>query len=789
MDAAAGLFSTQNFMPHGHCYLWLPHILWTHVLSDALTGIAYFSIPAALFYFARKRPDLGLNKVLYLFVAFIVLCGMTHFMAIYTIWEPAYFQFGILKALTALVSVATAIALWPLLPKLIATPTLAQLEEAHANLLVEVEARKKSEAALAQRNVELKQFNNSLESMISALKTSEEGLALAQKTAKLGSWEWHVQEDRLVWSAELHRIFGTDPETFDATFDGFMERVHPDDRNKVDEAVRQTFEEGEAFDIDYRILPSQDNDEMIVGNARGEVVKDSAGRPVLFSGTLLDITERKQSEGELEDSRTFLSTILENVQDGIVACNENGELTLFNKAARKFHGMDASPIGADQWTDAYDLYEADGKTPLPQSKIPLHKAFNGEMVEEQEMVIAPHNLPARILIARASPLYNQNHKKIGAVATMHDVTLERAREEELRRRQNELELIFDSVPVRIWYKDDKNRIIRLNQYAAESMGLTVVDAEGADTYELFPEMAKKYHDDDLEVIESGAPKYGIVEEYTPKDGPGGWVSTDKVPYIDPKTGERFVFVASTDITELKEAQEELRRSNAELEQFARVTSHDLQEPLRKLMIFSEFLEQDLGGDMPEKAKEDLDSITDAARRMQRLIKDILALSRMRTDRKLQRVNPHDCVTDAMATWAMQCKERGAIVVYDDLPEVMADPGVLTQVYSNLIGNALKFVEEDRPPKIKLTAELTDKDVILGVADNGIGIPQDSHEKIFQPLARLHGREKYEGTGIGLAICKKGVEQLGGRIWVESAPGAGAHFRFSLRRAKAARSAA
>lgn len=141
-----------------------------------------------------------------------------------------------------------------------------------------------------------------------------------------------------------------------------------------------------------------------------------------------------------------------------------------------------------------------------------------------------------------------------------DITDRVLARQELDRQQAELQLIFDTVPARIWYKDDKNQIVRLNASAARSMGMSLADAEGADTYALFPEMAKTYHEDDLEVIRSGQPKLGIVERYTPLDGEHGWVQTDKVPYTDPQTGQRSVFVCSTDITERVRAQDALRLS-------------------------------------------------------------------------------------------------------------------------------------------------------------------------------------------------------------------------------------
>lgn len=520
----------------------------------------------------------------------------------------------------------------------------------------------------------------------------------------------------------------------------------------------------------------------------------SIGAGILLSGLFLLLYRhgeaKRRQVAERAHNAAFLETVLNNVQDGIVACDADGNLSLFNNAAREFHGVGAKPIPADGWASEYDLYDTDGETALTKERIPLVRALNGERVAKQEIVIAPKGLPRRTLIARGAPLFGAHGEKLGAVATMHDVTAERAHAEKARRREKELELIFNNVPVRMWLKDDKNNIVRLNEPAARSMGVTVAEAEGASTYDLFSEHAKKYHDDDLEVINSGESKLGIIEEYAPAAGERGWVSTDKVPYFDAKTGERLVFVASSDITKLVEAREELSRSNIELEQFARVASHDLQEPLRKLTIFSGFLAEDLGDDLPGKAKADLDAIISSAERMRNLVKDMLSLSRISpTGLSLQPVDPHECAIAAIGSLAQRCREQGAIVVYDDLPSVIAEPTLLTQVYQNLAGNALKFVEKARAPRLKFSAERLNGNIVLSVEDNGIGVDPEHARKIFEPLSRLHSRKEYEGTGIGLAICKKTIESFGGKIWVEPAAGGGSCFKFSLKSAASMVSAA
>jgi light-regulated signal transduction histidine kinase (bacteriophytochrome) len=224
---------------------------------------------------------------------------------------------------------------------------------------------------------------------------------------------------------------------------------------------------------------------------------------------------------------------------------------------------------------------------------------------------------------------------------------------------------------------------------------------------------------------------------------------------------------------------ELVALNAELDDFTNMASHDMQEPLRTLIAFSDLLRTDLGDSLPEQAAKDLTFITDAAKRMQALIRDLLALSRAgRASQKKERVSLRECADLALEVLAMRVKETGAQILQDKLPEVWGDSILLTQLYQNLIGNALKF-RGDQPPLIQLTFEEREGTQVFGVKDNGIGIEPKYAREVFKPFRRLHGRAEYEGSGVGLAICRKIVNRHGGKIWVESEPGKGTHFRFTI----------
>ena len=232
---------------------------------------------------------------------------------------------------------------------------------------------------------------------------------------------------------------------------------------------------------------------------------------------------------------------------------------------------------------------------------------------------------------------------------------------------------------------------------------------------------------------------------------------------------------------LESTNRDLTRSNSELEQFASVASHDLQEPLRKLVSFSELLRTDLGSELTDRAARDLEFITDAARRMRTLVKDLLTLSSTGTsEMQVRDVSLDGCVDRVLEALDLRISETHAVITRDPLPEVEGDPSLLEALYQNLLSNALKFVAPGSPPRIHLSAERGPDDTwVVGVHDEGIGIEPDRTPEIFRPFRRLHSNDKYPGTGIGLAIARKAVDRHGGRLWVESAKGAGSHFRFTL----------
>lgn len=254
-------------------------------------------------------------------------------------------------------------------------------------------------------------------------------------------------------------------------------------------------------------------------------------------------------------------------------------------------------------------------------------------------------------------------------------------------------------------------------------------------------------------------------------------------------GERMVGITLEDVTEKiraarerRAAIEELQRSNAELEQFAYVASHDLQEPLRMVTGYTGLLAKRYRGRLDADADEFIRYATEGCDRLKRLIDDLLAYSRI--DRRAdpeETTSAEAALKDAIAGIGPAVADAGAEIVWREgtLPRVRVARSQLAMLFQNLLSNAIKFRAPSRPPLVRVSVEAGEPDWQFSVEDNGIGIAPEFHARIFQLFQRLHGRAEYEGTGIGLALCRKIVERSGGRIWVESKSGAGAVFRFTL----------
>ena len=366
--------------------------------------------------------------------------------------------------------------------------------------------------------------------------------------------------------------------------------------------------------------------------------------------------------------------------------------------------------------------------------------------------------------------------------TFADIT-ERKRAEEVRER---LAAVVESSDDAIIGKTLDGTITTWNRGAEKVFGYSSSEAVGKPIQMLVPPERANEEPDILARVERGESVEHFETVRVRKDGKGIDVSVTISPIRDSSGAIVGVSKVARDISERKRAEqrladkvEELARSNRDLEQFAYAASHDLQEPLRMVASYTQLLAERYGGKLDENADKFLGYAREGALRMQVLIRDLLAFSRVvQADVPRKNVDCNVVLEEALQSLTAAIEESGAAVTHTALPNVWADQTQIAQVFQNLIGNAIKFCKE-APPQCAVRAEKAGRNWLFSVSDNGIGIAPEDAENIFVVFQRMHARTEYPGNGIGLAICKKIIEHYGGTIWVESKVVEGSTFKFTL----------
>ncbi|MEA3281225.1 MAG: ATP-binding protein, partial [Euryarchaeota archaeon] len=404
-----------------------------------------------------------------------------------------------------------------------------------------------------------------------------------------------------------------------------------------------------------------------------------------------------------------------------------------------------------------------------------------------------------IIVNKPYPFYERNKRFIWSViiviifqvliivVLLVNRSRRKIAENELRESEDRFRTIFDSINDAVFICDiETGAIINVNNTVCNMYGYTREELCRQDMQTIGMGEAPYDREDATRWIKKAASGGPQVFEWRAKHKSGHlfWVEVSMRSAV--VGGDDRLLLVAREISERKAAEKGLQehaaaleRSNKELEQFAYVASHDLQEPLRMVSGYMQLMKRRYEGKLDSDADDFIGFAVDGANRMQTLIGDLLAFSRVGTRGKP--FKPTDCETllgQTLADLKVSIDDNGTVITHNALPTVMADGSQLAQVFQNLIGNAVKF-KGDAPPRVHVAAEQKSDEWVFSVADNGIGISTEFFERIFVIFQRLHGREEYEGTGIGLSVCKKIVERHGGRMWVESEPGSGSTFYFTI----------
>jgi PAS domain S-box-containing protein len=551
------------------------------------------------------------------------------------------------------------------------------------------------------------------------------------------------------------------------------------------EAVRTPFEKmmaGQGGNVEYfenQLAAKDGNMKTIYWH--NTLVKDNSGNILRTISSGTDVTNLRKAERALIRSRELLDDMSRMAKIGAWELDVASMTQVWTDETYEIHDVDKNTYNPN--------VDREVSTFLPGSKELLEKA-----VADAISAGKPYDLDLEMVTVKGSRKWLRcsgravvvGGRTVTIKGTVQDVTEHKRADLALRASEAKLRRFYESGLVGVVYWNMDGKITDSNDRFLEMLGYTRAEMESGkmDWSRMTP---KQFAGVDAaairELMETGVNKNAYEKGYYRKDGTM-MPAIIACAMLDEARRDGVAFVL--DITERKKAEKDLeaalsnlKRSNVELEQFAFIASHDLQEPLRAITGYVQLLEKKYAGKLDPDADRYIMEVVDGSGRMRSLINDLLAFSRIEnTGRIIKEIDMNAVYDTVVYGLGKAISESNAEITRGTLPKVKADEIHMVQLLQNLIANGIKFHGPDRP-KVHVSADKKGKEIVFSVKDNGIGIEKEYFDKIFVIFQRLHSREEYPGTGIGLAICKKIVESHDGRIWVESEPGKGSTFYFTL----------
>ncbi|MBW4647754.1 MAG: response regulator [Kastovskya adunca ATA6-11-RM4] len=826
---------SNTFIPHGHCYLWKPGLVGLHVVSDALIALSYYSIPLILVYFVRQRRDLPFHWIFLWFGGFIIACGTGHLLDVWTLWHPNYWVSGIVKAITAGVSVLTVFQLVPLIPLALALPSPTQLEETNRQLEKALEDRTTAEAKL---QIALQRLTFHVENTPLAVIECDSQFRV----------QW--------WSPQAEHLFGWKAEEVVNRHINDLKFVCDEDQEIVASAMQELTKASSPRCVCQNRNYTKEG-AVVHCEWYNSSLCDENGNLVSILSLALDVTSRKQAEASLQQAKVELEARVEKRTSQLKQVNEHlvveiqdrqlAEESLRKSEARLNLALSAAQMSAWDWDMISDRINwSEGVETLlgrmPGTPLDTYGAFleclhpEDRAVVEQTVIHAvktgtDYEIEVRTcwldgtthwIASKGAVLRNHNGQALRMTGTVMDITERKQVELALERERQQLRQIITHAPVAMAMFDRQMRYLAHSDKWIDFQGLEAeASIIGRNHYELvldIPEHWKAIHQQALQ----GAVLSASEDVWERADETKIYLRWAIHPWYTPEGNVGGIVIATDKINELVEAREAALEASRLKSEFLANMSHEIRTPMNGVLGMAGLLLQ------TSLTRQQLDyahTIRSSAEHLLKIINDILDFSKLEAgEMSLETLdfNLEHSIDAAVNILAAQAEEKGldlAAVIDPDVPrQLQGDPGRLRQILLNLVGNAIKFTEAgsvvvkasvsrgageqgsrgDGEQGSRGAGEqgsrgaglrthrlgLTDSDSVsirFEVTDTGIGICAADRQKLFQSFSQVDASmtRQYDGTGLGLVICKQLVELMGGEIGVESKPGQGSTFWFTM----------
>jgi PAS domain S-box-containing protein len=649
------------------------------------------------------------------------------------------------------------------------------------------------------------------QTLIDRLQNSEKLYKQAQALAHVGNWTWDLKIDNFEWSDEMYKIFEIEKRK-KLTYEEWLDYVHPDERQDIQDYLNECLEEIKLYDKIHRIvLPSG---KIKTLHRKGEILCDETGKPVKMIGTTQDITEEYRTQHELRENQTFIRKITDATPSIIASYNvHTGKYVFISEGLEKLLGYDTNAVmekGVDFFVEI--VHPDDLLQMMQKNSAALERANadpdRNDLVEEFTYRIKHKNGYYRWFHTYGTIFDRNSAGKVEHILNISlDVTEQIEATQKIKEQEHFIQQIADASPTILYLYDVENQsIVYINREIFFVLGY--LPDEVINWKDRLTE--KLYHPDDYGLLPArkesnkNFQQADSMMQYECRmknnEGEWRWLLVREIVFKTDEQGNiTQILGAALDINRRKEMERTilqntllLEQSNASLEEFAYVASHDLKEPLRKISTFGDRLVATQSDNLSSDGKIYLQKIVDASQRMQTMISDLLSISMISNNTSFETCSLQKILEETLQTLEYKIEQQNAIIKSDPLPEAKIIPAQFRQLFQNLLSNSLKFIRPGVQPVITISHTVLKADHAihyqlapanqyhkLEFRDNGIGFENEYAGKIFAIFQRLHGRSEYEGSGIGLAICKKIVEHHGGIMHANGVPDEGATFTIIL----------